>query len=316
MIRGRYAPSPTGYLHLGNARTALVAYWHTKSRGGSFVMRVEDLDSARSKPDMIGANLDELRWLGLDWDEGPDVGGPHAPYVQSQRHPLYEKVLSKLEAQGHTFKCYLSRKDLRETAAAPHGQMLVYGAREREQNERARMQKIAEGKSPSLRFRVDEERVTFTDALQGEQRQSVGDFIIKRSDSEWAYQLAVVADDIAMGITEIVRGDDLLQSTAAQLLLYKALGATPPTFLHVPLLMDGTGERMAKRKGSLTLTSLKEQGVTAQRVVGLLAYTLGLIPELAGLSVEEGLELYTQDLLQVHPAIFTNSLQDWLFRTV
>ena len=265
---------------------------------------------------MIRANLEELRWLGLEWDEGPSVGGPHAPYLQSQRHGVYREVLEQLESRNHLFKCYLSRKDLRETAAAPHGQMLVYGKREREQNERVRAQKLRDGKSPSLRFRVEQAEVTFNDLLQGEQSQSIGDFIVKRSDGEWAYQLAVVADDIAMGITEVVRGDDLLQSTAAQLLLYRALGAKPPTFLHVPLLLDGTGERMAKRKGSLTLTSLKEGGAQPQRVVGLLAHTLGLIPEPAALSVEQGLELYSKDLLKTSPAPLGEPLQNWLFEKI
>lgn len=314
MTRGRYAPSPTGYLHLGNARTALVAYWHAKSQAGDFVMRVEDLDSARSKPEMVTANLAELRWLGLTWDEGPDVGGPHAPYLQSQRHHFYEGALARLEARNHVFECYLSRKDLREIASAPHGQMPLYGNNEREQNERVKDQKRLEGKVPSLRFRVEQAQVVFHDTLQGKQSLELGDFIVKRADGEWAYQLAVVVDDIAMDITEVVRGDDLLQSTAAQLLLYKVLSAKPPTFLHVSLLLDSAGERMAKRKGSLTLTALKNQGVEPRRIVGLLAYTLGLIPEPTEVSVVQGLELYTLRKLGRTPFCLTEDLQAWLFK--
>ena len=147
-------------------------------------------------------------------------------------------------------------------------------------------------KRPSLRFRTDETNVSFTDLLQGEQTFQIGDFVVKRADGEWAYQLAVVVDDIAMNITEVVRGADLLESTAAQILLYRALGAEPPVFLHVPLLLDETGERMAKRKGSLTLTALQERGVKPQRVVGLLAHTLGLVAEPVEMTVAEGLELY------------------------
>lgn len=311
-IRGRYAPSPTGYLHLGNARTALVAYWHTKAQNGTFVMRVEDLDSARSKPEMVTANLDELRWLGLRWDEGPDVSGPFELYIQSQRFSLYEEALAKLSAQNRAFECYLSRKDLREIASAPHGQMPLYGRAERATNERVKDQKILEGKPPSLRFRVDEPSFTFRDELQGKQTIKLGDFVVKRADGEWAYQLAVVVDDSAMNITEVVRGDDLLQSTAAQLLLYDALELTPPTFLHVPLLMDETGERMAKRKGSLTLTALKEQGVKPERVVGLLAHTLGLMPEPGELSVQEGLELYRSTSLSPFPFSLSSKLLEWL----
>ena len=310
MTRGRYAPSPTGQLHLGNARTALVAYWQARTRGGTFVMRVEDLDSARCKPELVGVNLDELRWLGLDWDEGPDVGGPHAPYLQSERHALYERAFKVLKAGGHLFPCYLSRRELREIASAPHGQMPHYGAAERALNERVTSQKRSQGKRPSWRFQVDEPTMFFKDALQGEQRLDLGDFIVKRADGEWAYQLAVVVDDSAMNVSEVVRGDDLLQSTAAQLLLYRALGKAPPSFLHVPLL-NAQGERMAKRKGSLTLTTLRERGVRPERVVGLLAYTLGLLPQPEEMSVQDGLNLYTPSALSAKPFSLSEELA-WL----
>jgi glutamyl-tRNA synthetase len=316
MARGRYAPSPTGFLHLGNARTALAAWLHTRNQGGTFILRVEDLDSQRSKSDYIEANIQELRWLGLDWDEGPDVSGTYQPYVQSQRGALYQQVLETLQANGHLFECYLSRKDLQEVAAAPHGKAPVYGPLERERNEQLKTEN--KSKSPSLRFRVPDKTVTFTDALAGKRTfntlDDIGDFIVKRADGEWAYQLAVVVDDIAMNITEIVRGDDLLPSTAAQLLLYEALGATSPTFLHVPLLLDETGERMAKRKGSLTVTALKESGVRPERVVGLLAYTLGLTAEKLELSPRNLLPNYS--VKNLHPAsrTLTPDLLEWLYQ--
>ncbi len=312
--RGRYAPSPTGFLHLGNARTALIAWLHTRSKNGEFVLRVEDLDSQRSKPEFIGANLDELRWLGLDWDEGPDVGGQYAPYLQSQRHKLYQRVLEQLQANGHLFECYLSRKDLQEMASAPHEKVAVYGRLEREHNEKLKAEKV--NKTPSLRFRVPDKEITFTDLLAGQQTfnalHDVGDFIVKRADGEWAYQLAVV-DDIAMNISEVVRGDDLLHSTAAQLLLYEALGATPPAFLHVPLLADETGQRMSKRKGSLTLTALKEQGVQPERLVGLLAFSLGFLDEPIEVMPRDllssySLENYDAAILRLKPEHF-----DWLY---
>jgi glutamyl-tRNA synthetase len=294
--RGRYAPSPTGFLHLGNARTALAAWLHTRSQGGTFILRVEDLDSQRSRPEFIKANLGELRWLGLEWDEGPDVGGAYPPYLQSQRHSHYQQALETLQANGHLFECYLSRKELQGIASAPHEKVSVYGKHERKLNEQIKQQKQREGKTPSLRFRVPGKTIRLEDVLEGQHLFSalhdVGDFVVKRADGEWAYQLAVVVDDSAMKITEVVRGEDLLQSTAAQLLLYEALGATAPTFVHVPLLADETGQRMSKRKGSLTLTSLKESGVKPERLVGLLAFSLGLL--------DEPREVVPQDLLSYY----------------
>jgi glutamyl-tRNA synthetase len=316
--RGRYAPSPTGFLHLGNARTALAAWLHTRSGGGEFVLRIEDLDSQRSKPEFIKANIAELRWLGLDWDEGPDVGGKYAPYLQSQRFELYQIALETLQYNGHLFECYLSRKDLQEVSSAPHEKMSLYGERERKSNEQIKNQKQQEGKTPSLRFRVPDKTIRLEDSICGLQLFSalheVGDFVVKRADGEWAYQLAVVVDDIAMNITEVMRGEDLLKSTVAQLLLYEALGATPPTFAHVPLLADETGSRMSKRKGSLTLTSLKESGVKPERLVGLLAFSLGLLAEPQEATPRDllrrySLESYDAALLQLN----TNHM-DWLYQ--
>lgn len=284
--RGRFAPSPTGSLHLGNARTALAAWLRARAAGDSFIMRVEDLDGPRTVPAAVAGNLAELRWLGLDWDEGPDVGGPVGPYVQSQRVGRYERALEYLVAAGLTFECYLSRKDLRELASAPHEAAPVYGRRERLVNERSATARRAEGKAPSIRLKGPEAAgrrwVEFEDLLAGPRRyeveSAVGDIVLHRADGVWAYQLAVVVDDIAMGVREVVRGADLLQSTAAQLVLYRALEAPPPRFLHVPLLLDADGERMAKRRSSLTLAALREAGVPPERVTGLLGHSLGLLP--------------------------------------
>lgn len=270
-------------MHLGNARTALLALWHARKQAGTFVMRVEDLDTQRSRPEFVQANLEELRWLGLRWDEGLDVGGMFGPYVQSERFGLYEQALETLQAQGHLFECYLSRKDLQGVASAPHGAGATYGEKQRSLNEQIRVRKQREGKTPSLRFQVEPQTLALNDDVAGNvtlnPAADTGDFVVRRADGEWAYQLAVVVDDIAMNITHVLRGDDLLPSTGAQLLLYKALGAEPPTFAHVPLLLDTDGTRLAKRKGSLTLTALREAGVRPERVVGLLAFTLGLSGE-------------------------------------
>lgn len=281
--RGRYAPSPTGDLHLGNARTALLAWLRARRQGGRLVLRVDDLDGPRTVEAAVHGNLEELAWLGLDWDEGPDVGGPHGPYRQSQRGPRYAAALAELERQGLVFACYLSRRELHGIASAPHGATPVYGAAQRRANERVAAARRAAGKVPSLRVRAGPGVLAFDDLVAGPQRFEVGvdlgDVIVRRADGLWAYQLATVVDDAAMGITEVVRGDDLLPSTGSQLLLYRALGLDAPAFLHLPLLLDESGERLAKRRGSLTLRGLRAAGVAPERVVGLLAHGLGLLPE-------------------------------------
>ena len=318
-MRGRYAPSPTGQLHLGNARTALLAYWQVRSQNGQFVMRVEDLDSQRSRPEFVQANLDELRWLGLSWDEGPDVGGPYAPYQQSERFGLYQEALTTLQTSGHLFECYLSRKDLRleNIASAPHGASVIYGELQRRLNEQVKTQKSQGDKTPSLRFTVKPQTLTFHDEVLGNvtlnPAQDTGDFVVRRADGEWAYQLAVVVDDITMNITHVLRGDDLLPSTGAQLLLYEALGAEPPVFAHVPLLLDTDGLRLAKRRGSLTLTSLKEAGVKPERVVGLLAFTAGLTEKPAEAHVNDFTEAFDLSSIRKKPFRLTDDLLAWLY---
>ncbi len=319
ITRGRYAPSPTGYLHIGNARTALAAWLHTRSQNGEFVLRIEDLDSQRSKPKYIEANITELRWLGVDWDEGPDVSGKYQPYIQSQRHDLYQTALEHLQDNHYLFECYLSRKDLQDIASAPHEKQSVYGDTERKLNDQVKHQKKLEGKIPSLRFGVKPQTLQYTDLLQGKQFFSsvhdVGDFIVKRADGEWAYQLAVVVDDIAMNITEVVRGDDLLNSTASQLLLYKAFGATPPNFMHVPLLADETGQRMSKRKGSLTLSALKEKSVKAQRLIGLLAFSLGILDKVQEIEAKDLISHYSRKAYDASILQLTEKHLEWLYAT-
>jgi len=316
-VRGRYAPSPTGHLHLGNARTALLAYWQVKSQNGQFVMRTEDLDSQRSRPEFVQANLDELRWLGLSWDEGTDSGGPYAPYLQSERFGLYQRALGTLQASNRLFECYLSRKDLQGVASAPHGSGAFYGEEQRKLNERVKVQKQREGKTPSLRFLVEPQTLTFYDEILGDvtlnPAEDTGDFVVRRADGEWAYQLAVVVDDMAMNITHVLRGDDLLPSTGAQLLLYEALKADPPMFAHVPLLLDTDGSRLAKRRGSLTLTALKEAGVKPKRVVGLLALTLGLLERPQEAHIEDFARTFRLETIRREPFKLTEDLLAWLY---
>jgi glutamyl-tRNA synthetase len=282
-IRGRYAPSPTGLLHLGNARTALVAWLSARAARGSFILRVEDIDAPRVQPGAEQDILETLRWLGIDWDEGPDVSGPHAPYRQSERTEMYEEALSRLHDSGHLFPCHLSRKDLQEIASAPHAAASPYPPELRPASvEPGWFERFAgDGMGhASIRFRVQPGEEVFRDRVHGQMNQNVaeetGDFVLKRRDGVFAYQLAVVVDDLAMGITEIVRGDDLLHATGRQIQLIRALGGAPPTYMHVPLLLGDSGEKLCKRDSALTLQALRTRGITAEDIIGSLAWSLGL----------------------------------------
>lgn len=283
LTRGRYAPSPTGALHLGNLRTALLAWLFARARGGQFVLRVEDLDRPRVVAGASEQMLEDLRWLGLDWDEGPDTGGPYAPYTQSERLDLYSAHLQRLQQAGLIYPCYCSRAEIARAASAPHGEEGPrYPGTCRTLSQAQRRAYEAAGRRPSLRFRVDDERVVvFTDLLAGSCRQqvqqAVGDFIVRRSDGIFAYQFAVVVDDGLMRINQVVRGADLLSSTARQILLFEALGFPIPTFAHVPLWLDSSGQRFSKRIQSAGLAPLRASGVTPARLVGQLAASCGLV---------------------------------------
>jgi len=280
--RGRFAPSPTGPMHLGNARTALLAWLAARAEGGRLVMRVEDLDRPRLRPGMEERILAELRWLGLDWDEGPDAGGPAGPYRQSQRLPLYQAALARLQEAGVVYPCFCSRAEVARAAEAPHGpgeDGPRYPGTCRDLAEGERRERSAR-RSPAWRLRVEAGEVTFDDGLHGPQAfdvaVQVGDFVVARADGVPAYQLAVVVDDAAMGVTDVVRGDDLLPSTARQILLYRALGSAPPRFAHVPLVVGPDGRRLAKRHGALSLGELRRRGADPRRAVALLARLSGL----------------------------------------
>lgn len=284
--RGRYAPTPSGLIHLGNARTALLAWWSIRRSGGTFLWRLEDLDPPRSLPGAAEAALEDLAWLGIDWDEGPDRGGPHGPYEQSRRSPHYEKALRQLETNGRLFPCRRSRKDLRQLASAPHAddsKPPPYPAAWRPQTlppEWLEDFLTGRGEDAAIRFAVAPGPIEFDDLLLGSCTQrvdlEVGDFVLRRRDGLWAYQLAVVVDDLAMGIDEVVRGVDILDSTGRQIQLIQALGGAVPTYAHVPLIRNAEGEKLSKRDQGLTLASLREHGISPEAVVGYLAHTLGL----------------------------------------
>lgn len=272
--RGRLAPSPTGGLHLGIARTSLCAWLRARQSRGSLVLRIEDIDTPRVVPGSAASIMDDLRYLGLDWDEGPDCGGPFGPYMQSQCTQRYLDALAQLRARGLAYPCTCSRKEIAGLASAPHGDLgpLYPGT--------CRSGARPNARPPALRFKHDGPAPGFTDLLAGPYPDPVvDDFVLQRGDGMFSYQLAVVVDDIAMQISEVVRGDDLLSSTPRQLALYRALGAEPPAFLHVPLLLGPDGRRLSKRHGAPAIAHYRAAGVPAERIVGFLATTLGLLPE-------------------------------------
>lgn len=281
--RGRLAPSPTGYLHIGHARTFWTAQERALARGGALILRNEDLDQDRCRPEFVSALIEDLRWFGFRWQEGPDRSGPFAPYNQSERIRLYRAALEKLRAGGFIYPCTCSRKDIQQAIAAPHAEdeEPIYPGTCRPKRDEWRVTgngKNTEPLSPpvtrhaSLRFKVpDGETISFTDGNFGEQRfiagKNFGDFVVwsrHSGNGVPAYQLACVIDDKAMQITEVVRGADLLVSTARQILLYRALKLGPPAFLHCPLLRDQSGERLAKRKDALSLRTLRSAGMTPE----------------------------------------------------
>jgi glutamyl-tRNA synthetase len=260
--RGRLAPSPTGYLHLGHARTFWTAQERAVRAGGALVLRIEDLDPARSRPEFLHGITEDLRWFGFQWQEGPDVGGSFEPYTQSERMSLYAAALGHLQRVGAVYPCACSRQDVLRALSAPHAgeDEPVYPGTCRD-----RAGTFPSGARVNWRFRVPDGRaVAFLDGRLGPQAfvagKDFGDFVVWRHDGVPSYQLAVAVDDALMRITEVVRGEDLLRSTARQILLYEALGYAAPAFYHCPLLADAEGNRLAKRHAALSLRQLREQG--------------------------------------------------------
>lgn len=281
--RGRFAPSPTGRMHLGNAFAGLLCWLGARSEGGELVLRVEDIDPQRSKPEFYGLLAEDFRWLGLDWDEGPDTGGPRAPYTQQERLPLYDEALRRLVARDAVYPCYCTRKELNKAAteAVRRNAGRGYPGLCRNLTQAERDAREAAGRNAALRCRFPDAVVAFEDLCLGrvrlDTRELGGDFPVRRTDGVHAYQLAVVVDDIHMGITQVVRGADILDSTPRQILLFELLGAEPPQFAHVPLLVDTQGKKLSKRHQSLELAALRERGVSPRAVVGYLAHLAGLL---------------------------------------
>lgn len=268
--RGRIAPTPTGHLHLGHLATFRAAWSRARGANGVLVYRNEDIDPRRCRAEFAAEAREDLRWAGLDWDEGPDVGGPFGPYDQSARMPLFRGACERLLQEGRAYFCTCSRRDLAEAAGAPHdeGAEPLYPGTCRGRTTRP-------SGDAAVRFRVnDGEVVQFIDGRLGPQRfvagQDFGDFVIWRRDDAPSYELAVVVDDATMEITEVVRGEDLLLSTARQLLLFRALGAEPPGYYHCPLVRDSEGKRLAKRHDALSLRELRARGVGPDQLGALI----------------------------------------------
>ena len=274
--RGRLAPSPTGLLHVGHARTFWIAAQRAMERQGTLVLRNEDLDPQRSRLEFVAAMIEDLQWLGIHWSEGPDCGGPYAPYSQSERRAFYLDAWRQLRDGGFIYPCICSRKDLAQAASAPNDadDEPIYPGRCREHTDASQ---FANPAGVNWRFRVpDGEETAFTDLNLGPQRyvagRDFGDFLVWRRDDVPAYHLAVVVDDADMRITEVVRGADLLKSTARQLQLIRALEYATPDYFHCPLLCDPTGTRLAKRHDALSIRHLRESGASAKQLIEMAAH--------------------------------------------
>ena len=298
-IRGRFAPSPSGRMHLGNAWSSLLAWLSVRSQGGTMVLRLEDLDRARCKPAFCAGVEEDLRWLGLDWDEGGLGGG--ALYRQSLRDEAYRAALEQLAAKDLLYPCFCTRGQL-HAASAPHRSDgdVIYPGTCRELTDEGRAER-AKMRKPAVRIRVPDEEIGFVDRLQGAYSENLaqmcGDFILRRSDGVYAYQLAVVVDDAAMGVTEVVRGQDLLTSTPRQIYLQRLLGFDTPSYCHVPLLCAADGRRLSKREADLTLQALRKNGVAPETIVGRLAHAAGLIDRPEPITPRELVPLYAVEKL-------------------
>lgn len=281
MPKGRFAPTPSGRMHLGNIFSAFLTWLSARKQGLSLVMRIEDLDTLRTREEYTRVLLDDLMWLGLDWDEGPPIGGPNRPYHQSKRALFYDKMLNKLNQNGLIYPCYCSRAEL-HAPNAPHlsDGSYIYNGRCRKNSEK--IKSMANGRPPAVRALVPNKVISFRDGCQGDYSQNIatecGDFILQRSDGVYAYQLAATADDGAMGVTEVVRGRDLLSSTPRQIWLLETLGFAVPRYCHTPLLLAPGGRRLAKRDMDMDMGTIRAHIQYPEKLLGYLGFLAGIIP--------------------------------------
>jgi glutamyl-tRNA synthetase len=317
--RVRYAPSPTGFPHVGNIRTALFNWLWARHTGGKFIVRIEDTDVARTVSGAIEAILDSLRWLGLDWDEGPEVGGDHAPYFQSQRLSIYQEVAERLVKEGHAYKCYCSPERLEAMRAEQQEQKINFGydRRCRPLSQEECQKQESAGIKPVIRFKTPLDGQTkFQDLLRGEvafENSTLDDFVLLKSDGYPTYHLANIVDDHLMEISHVLRAEEWLSSTPKHILLYDALGYEPPVFAHMPMILGPDRSKLSKRHGATALTEYREQGYLPETMLNFLA--------LLGWSLDEKSELFTrQELVEKYSlervsrtaAIFNKEKLDWM----
>ena len=316
--RVRFAPSPTGYLHVGGARTALFNWLYARRHGGVFVLRIEDTDVERSSTDMVTGILDGLRWLGLDWDEGPGVGGSHGPYFQSERLDRYREAAAGLHAAGHAYYCYCSAERLRaeRERAEARGEAWQYDRTCLALTPDQRAALDAQGAPRALRFKVREGTTSFPDAVHGPisfDGAHIEDFVIIRSDGHPTYHLSVVVDDVDMAITHVIRGDDHISNTPKHVLLFEALGAAIPRFAHVPLILGTDKKRLSKRHGATSVMEYERQGYFPAAMVNFLAL-LGWSPgnDRELLSKSEMIEEFSLESISRGNAVFNTEKLNWM----
>jgi glutamyl-tRNA synthetase len=315
--RLRFAPSPTGYLHVGGARTALFNWLYVRRHGGAFVLRIEDTDVERSSADMITGILDSMRWLGLDWDEGPGVGGPYGPYLQSERLELYREAANALVASGHAYSCFCRPDDLkaRREAAQAAGTAWMYDRVCYKVPPAEAARRAQAGEPRAIRFLVPDGHTSFDDLVHGPiefDHANIEDFVILRSDGHPTYHLSVVVDDVAMRITDVVRGDDHISNTPKQVLLYRAMGAEVPRFAHVPLILGPDKKRLSKRHGATSVGEYERQGYLPEAMVNFLAL-LGWSPgdDEEVLSRDELIARFSLEGISGGNAVFNPDKLDW-----
>jgi len=317
-VRVRFAPSPTGYLHVGGARTALFNYLYARKHGGTFVLRIEDTDQDRNVEDALGGILEGLKWLGLRWDEGPEVGGPHGPYFQSERLPGYAEAALRLLAEGKAYRCYCDPEELkrkREQAMArsepPKYDRTCFRLTKEESEARA-----ANGAPFAIRFLMPEGETSWVDEVRGTvtfQNGTLDDLVILRTDRHPTYNFAAVVDDAAMSITHVLRGDDHISNTPRQIRIYEALGLVPPRFGHLPMILGPDGTRLSKRHGAVSVTAFRDDGILPQAMVNFLAL-LGWAydGEREMFTMDELAQVFALDRVSKNPAIFNYEKLDWM----
>jgi len=319
-VRVRFAPSPTGFMHVGNARTALFNYLFAKHHGGKLILRIEDTDTERHSEEAVNVIYEALRWMGIECDEGPDVGGNYGPYRQSERLEIYREYIEKLKEKGLVYECYCTPEELEamRKAQLERGEPPRYTGKCRHLTEKEKERLRREGRKPVLRFKVPEDRIiVFDDLVKGKieinSKQLGGDFVIVRSSGVPVYNFVVVVDDALMKVTHVIRGEDHISNTPKQLLLYEALGFTPPKFAHLPMILGTDRSKLSKRHGSTSVKEFREKGYLPEAFTNFLAL-LGWYPKDGKeiLSMEELIERFDIKDVNSAPAVFDTTKLNWM----